>query len=268
MRSDGPVSRGRDLAEASTRLSELAERVREIEWCSGVGVEVRREPLRLPSRGVGRSVEVAWGGLHEWFGLDVEGEAAKGLWLPPLSLLTGLAARAIEEASAGGWMVWIGQRCWPYPGALADLRGGGALLHRSLFVEAPDAQARQWALEVSLRSRGIAAVVADGSGLSMAATRRAQLAAREGGGLALLARPMRDLVSISAAATRWRVAPSPSPRPEPRWIVELLRCKGWRPSDGPGVWAVERDRAQGIVAVPAHMDDGSGSAPARVRETA
>jgi len=50
-------------------------------------------------------------------------------------------------------------------------------------------------------------VVADGRGLTMAMTRRLQLAAESGHALALLARDPRDRSQLSAAATRWTVTP-------------------------------------------------------------
>lgn len=239
------------------RLAGLAERVREIEWRGATAASQRRERIALPGSLPGDGIEVETGALHEWFGLDRTGHADSGLWLPPLSLLASVAARAIERAPEGALVAWIGRWCWPYPRTLA-----GPLLPRSVFLDTRDAHAHQWALEVTLRSPGVAAIVADGRGLSMAATRRVQLAAREGGGVALLARPARERDTLSAATTRWRVDVSPSAGPSPRWIVELLRCKGRQPAESPRVWTVERDRAQGVVAVPANLEDRPRETPA------
>ena len=125
---------------------------------------------------------------------------------------------------------------------------GPNLFHRSLLV-APEGQSkahsgrqvserqvseRLWAIDTALRCRGVTAVVADGTGLNMAATRRLQLAAASTGVLVLLARPPEDLGEISAATTRWSVTRS-APRSGSHsghgsaalsWDLTLLRAKG------------------------------------------
>jgi hypothetical protein len=82
----------------------------------------------------------------------------------------------------------------------------GWLVGRSLFIDPPHGDERIWAIDLAMRCPAFAVVVADGSGLEMAHSRRLQLAAQEGRSLALLARPTRDEQCISAAATRWRVS--------------------------------------------------------------
>ncbi len=136
---------------------------------------------------------------------------------------------------------WIGKSVWPYLPALArSLPGVSFLLERCLFIDPPNEQLRWWAIDVALRCRseGGIAVVGDGRGMSMAMSRRLQLAAEAGSGLGLLARPAAERGSISAARTRWLVARrggwqtagALSARGEgreqhPRWMVELLRYK-------------------------------------------
>ena len=70
-----------------------------------------------------------------------------------------------------------------------------------------------WAKEEALKSRAVAAVLAelpgDGAVADLTATRRLALAAREGGGFGLLLRHRASPVA-SAAATRWEVAGHPS----------------------------------------------------------
>ncbi len=109
---------------------------------------------------------------------------------------------------------------------------GPDLLHRSLFV-APDARSkgretseRLWAIDTALRCRGVTAVVADGTGLTMAATRRLQLAAASTGVLVLLARPPQDVGEISAATTRWVITRSAGGTSALSWDLTLLRAKG------------------------------------------
>jgi protein ImuA len=183
------------------------------------------------------------GAVHEWFGTV---HAAHG-WTPPLSVLLHLALRSLEAAP--GCVVWIGRRCWPYPRVLSS-----AGRRRSIFVDPPDGASRLWAIDLAARCPGVTAVVADGSGLDMAATRRLQLAAEAGSALVLCARPPDEADRLSAAATRWRVRCAPSPGKAPRWIVELLRCKGVQPeSEVPRT--VEWQGAQGGVVVHAALVD-------------
>jgi len=249
---------------------------------------------------------LALGVLHEWVGLDVEGD-----WTPPLLLLAHLARRALEERlGAGGRratarVLWIGRRVWPYPRALlldaalrevggrgagarragelelllaleprgtrpgdgrGDERGdgrddaGSPLFARSLFVDPTDDASRLWAIDAALRCASSAAVVADGSGFGMAASRRLQLAARAGGALALVARPPGERGEPSVATTRWEVRSAACAQAsagdgggacgvEPaegwlaRWRLRLLRCKGvQRRSRSPGVHGCSASR--------------------------
>lgn len=161
------------------------------------------------------------GAVHEWFADE-----------PAAALLSGLARQISER---GGRAVWIGRACWAHPG-WSDIES-------SVFVDAPSIRERVWALDLALRCRGVACVIADGSGIDMAASRRLQLAAKLGGTLGLLARPLTDLGELSCARTRWRVTPAPNPHarffPEPRWTVELLRCKGLQPTHKAQQWTVQ-----------------------------
>ena len=187
--------------------------------------------------------------VHEWF------TAAE----PPLRVLLHLSAGACR-ASDNGLSVWIGRRCWPYPRRLDP-----DLLARSIFVDPRRPADRLWALELCVRSPAVASVVADGSNFDMAATRRLQLAARDGPALLLLARPLDELRRASAAAVRWRVEPAVSPTNHPRWTVELLRCKGMRPTDdeGPPRWVLEATDGATVVLVSAGVADRPAAASAR-----
>ena len=206
------------------------------------------------------------GAVHEWIGLAGEDGASSPhrLWTPPLTILAHLCRRALNEplpdeqrattrraskqlnapaakhqaSAATVRAVWIGRHVWPEPWTLDDAGDGATLLNQCLFVDPPDAQSRLWAIDLSLRCPALSAVIADGSGLDMAASRRLQLAAEAGGhAIGLIARPPRERDILSAATTRWLVAHHPttlaaptSPdhrhRPTPRWSMELLRHKG------------------------------------------
>ena len=229
------------------------------------------------------------GALHEWYGLSMYDEQRahdpqkKGRpltgWIPPLSILAHLGARSLVHPShsRAGWIVWIGRRCWPYPKMLQDWD----VLRRSLFIDPPHSEGRTarvsgggsgdggrlWAIDLCLRSPGVSAVIADGSGLSMAATRRLQLAVESGRALALLARPHWERHELTAATTRWLVGWESTPLGEPRWTVELLRCKGVQPvrrtsSHERCLWILEWDSDQSLVALPADVADRSGQTQA------
>ncbi|MEO0483160.1 MAG: hypothetical protein AAF138_06010 [Planctomycetota bacterium] len=119
---------------------------------------------------------------------------------------------------------------------------------RSLFVKALHRAERVWAIEVALRCVGVGLVIGDGRGLTMAESRRLQLAASAFGGAALLVRSESELKSLSAARTRWRVSPRVEADHAQAWTVELLRCKGLRPTiEGARRWVVRRDHATGEI---------------------
>jgi len=210
--------------------------------------------------------------IHEWFGpadpphIPSASRQAEP-WSPALCILTHFARQALAAADAasggggsGGAIIWIGRRCRPYPPLLTGpAPDGPSLLNRSLFVDPPDDAARLWAIELALRSPASIAVIADGSRLSMSASRRLQLAAKVGTALALIARPPGDLKQLSAAATRWTVHREPSDSSGPRWSVELVRCKGMQALfETRHRWIVEWNRAQSAVVVPAPLVHRSG----------
>lgn len=203
------------------------------------------------------------GVIHEWFYADQTPCARRSA--TGLSVLAHLATRALRHPLTGsvtGWAVWIGRRCWPGAWTLLRLDGAqGELLRHSIFVDPPDDATRLWAIDLSLRSSAVGAVVADGRGLQMAESRRAQLAAHAGRTLGLLMRPERERSELSAAASRWLIEPRDLGERGPGWSIELLRCKGVRPveHDSP-CWAVEWDYETGVVALSADVVDRPDSA--------
>ncbi len=198
---------------------------------------------RTPPVSLFEDLLLARGVVHEWIGAESE------VFAPPLLLLAELAGRAVAPVGDPGrrWLLFLGRDCWPYPKRLLDLEDGADRLGRSLFVELPpgarrarrrpssprtkrgEGDPRIWALDLACRCPSVAAVVADGRGLGMAATRRLQIAAAEGGGLVLLARTPRERGVLSAAATRWGVGTVPTEREQPRFRITLERCKGAPP---------------------------------------
>jgi hypothetical protein len=214
---------------------------------------------------------LARGAIHEWFGV-AEPEASpprtapprpSGPWTPPLCLLAHLAWQMVEEAAARDGqavILWIGRRSWPHARLLLH-PGRQLLLERSIFVDPPNDDARLWALDLGLRSPAVAAVIADGSRLTMAASRRLHLAARGRGGLALLVRPPRELGELSAAESRWLVRRHTPCGNSPRWLVELLRSRSARSRpESARRWLVEWNSAQSSIVVSSEVADRSGTA--------
>ncbi|MBL8762362.1 MAG: hypothetical protein JNL50_13785 [Phycisphaerae bacterium] len=176
-------------------------------------------------------VELRLGAVHEWF----ESEA------PPRAALAHVTTRAIH-ARALEQVIWIGREVFPYPLYL-DPRVRSA----SLFIDAPDPDARLWAADLALRSGARAGVIADASRFTLACTRRLQLAARSGEGVALLARPRAEETVLSAATTRWLVEPARQSRGV-GWMLTLLRNK-----DNPTLAA---ERPRWVLHAGARGDDG------------
>lgn len=189
-------------------------------------------------------------------------------WRPPLGLMIHLAHQA-HLAASDREIVWIGAAVWPYPPALGGR--GVSLLNRSLFLRAPRVAERVSAACLVLRSRAVAATIVDGSGFDLNATRRLSLAVEAGGGLCLLVRPPWERACLSAARTRWLVRPRSCglsrfrQEASPRWIVELLRCKGVQPTGSGGFasWSLERDRATRAIVMASDVGDGPGLAAHR-----
>ncbi len=255
-----------------TSLGELAERVRALEAVGAGSGRARRVATAWPG------VDAALGGglltsaVHEWVG-EPAAAAAGGprepAWAPRAPLIH-LVRQAMAGQAHGGWGVWVGRGCLPYPHGLAG--GADHVLARSLWVDPPgDEAGRLWAIDLAARCEAMAVVVADGAGLDMPATRRLQLAAEAGGTLVLLTRPWTQRKTLSAATTRWRVRSAVSDSPWPRWEIELLRCKGSQRGTGTesrNTWLLEgqQSHGQGFVVVPA--EPGDRSAPAQVEAAA
>lgn len=99
----------------------------------------------------------------------------------------------------------------------------------------PELGRKLWAIDTALRCPSVTAVVADGAGLDMAASRRLQLVAARSNALVLLARPPVERGEISAATTRWWIEREGAEELEElrediargvRWRARLLRAKG------------------------------------------
>ena len=152
---------------------------------------------------------LALGALHE---LEPAGPLHRGA---AFGFALALAGRVLQ-ARHGDDVLWI-----ETPFAVAEtgrlhgvgLEAFGLSPARVLIVRVKRPLDVLWVMEEALRCRGIAAAVAElTEAADLTATRRLSLAAREGGGMGLLARH-RAWPQASAVMTRWQVAAA-SGRPD------------------------------------------------------
>jgi protein ImuA len=193
---------------------------------------------------------------HEITGFGMEAETGAA----PAAFAARMAAAALARTWAGGWVVWIARNDDLYaPG----LEQSGLDARRLMLVSASTDAELLAAMEDALRTRGVAAVVAEPERLDLVAGRRLQLACEQGRATGFVVRrrfavragrqsPGQGQGQVSsetsAAATRWRVEPAPSLEAypamrgagpaglgAPRWRVRLERCRGGRSGD----WILE-----------------------------
>lgn len=225
-----------------------------------------------------RALESAAGGAERLclpFGVEALDSRLAGGGLPVAALHEAAAERPgpADEAAATlflasiaarrpGIVLWaLGSRDLFAPG----LAGAGLAPDRLLYAECGGDDDVLAVMEEGLRHGGLAAVVGEVRRAAMPATRRLQLAAEEGGTLALMLRRRRgtseDPLAIpSSAVTRWRLACAPSsPLPvagigRPRWRLTLARQRGGAPFD----LNLESPDAEGRLALPSLSEHRPG----------
>ena len=140
------------------------------------------------------------------------------------------------------WPLAHGDFGAPYP---PGLKAQGLDPARIVFALARSREEQLWAMEEALRLKAVAAVTGTRPArMDLTMSRRLQLAAEAACAPILLLRPHKD-DELSAAVTRWRIAPLPASRDahgffaRPRFAVALERARGGRQ----GEWAVEFDHA-------------------------
>jgi protein ImuA len=208
------------------------------------------------------------GALHEAAGTgpDTEHGAAAALFV------AGILARQ------RGPVLWVMEHADLFAPVFPwGLAAAGLHPDRVIYAEAGKPDAVLQAMEEGLRQPGLAGVVGEISGrLTLTASRRLQLAAEAVGTIAFALRRSRKhddpaLAEPSAAVTSWRITALPSPPPLPhapdtpglgpqRWRLELVRCRGGKPS----TWIVEACDAEGRLGLVADLADGP-AAPAKRR---
>ena len=245
------------LSPARTeRLAALRAEVRAIE---SAGRKGERACLPFGVDAIDRRLDgggLAIAALHEAAGdgPGLSDDAAACLFV------AGIAARL------PGTVLWtLARRDLFAPG----LMQAGLAPGRIIYAEARNDEEVLAVMEEGLRHGSLAAVVGEVARVSLASTRRLQLAAEEGGTPALMLKRWRkageDPLAIpSAAATRWRIACTPGAElpvegiGRPRWRLVLARQRGGEPFE----WIMEGTDAEGRLALPA---DPAGRSPAAPR---
>lgn len=201
-----------------------------------------------------------WGGLpvaclHEIAaGTPADGAAAgfAAALLARLAAAEGERSRPVLWCAAGDGLYGPG------------LAGYGLDGRRLVLVRGRRDADLLWAMEESLRSSAVAAVLGEVHEVDLTASRRLQLAAEAGRATALTLRPAGVKAGPSAAVTAWKIAAVPSAPAlygigAERWRVTLARCRGGAPRE----WLLEwNDEAHRLVVAaelrdrPAHPHAG------------
>jgi len=241
-----PVSSANKISfsDKTTLLADLKDRIAGIERTGGMAERVDQTdvvPLgvddldgALPGGGLAR------GRLHE---VASTGGRGKGQRLEGDVAALGFAAALVGRAAGtcpntGGAVLWCTNRKSLYhAGGLhgPGLSTFGVDARRLVLIDGMDDTQVLWAMEEGLRSGALSAVAGEVGNLTLAASRRLQLAAEAGGGLGLLVRvsTKKTAKTVTAATTRWEVAVAESAKPErleglgqAHWDVRLARCRG------------------------------------------
>lgn len=267
-----PVFRDNDApTNNEARLAALREQVRDLEH-SGRAAGRTVLPFGLEAvdaRLAGGGLAV--GALHE----AAPASAALGDEAAATLFLAAAAAR-LSRLAEGGTVLWALSRRDLFAPGLAQ---AGLTPERLIYAECRRDEEVLAVMEEGLRHGGLAALVGEVGGLGLAAGRRLQLAAEEGGTTALVLRRWRKtgadpLALPSAAVTRWRIGCAPSAQQvvpavgRARWHVALARQRGGEPHD----WLLEAPDAEARLALPARAadrpDTAVGAAVAAARKAA
>lgn len=151
--------------------------------------------------------------------LEHYGAGELKLLMPALARLS--QSDSDRDSESAGWLAWIAPPFQPYPPALVQW---GIDLSRVLIVRPRDASEVLWAAEQALSSGNCAAVLLWSDVLSVAASRRLQLAAEKGGSWAIAFRPLSARSQSSAAVLRILLSAS-----RDGTELSILKNRGSRP---------------------------------------
>ncbi len=268
------------FSDKSSLLADLKDRIAGIESAGSKVVTDRPTgvvPLgvadlddALPGGGLAR------GRLHE---VTSTGGRSKRTRLEGDVAALGFAAALVGRAAGDeGAVLWCtNQKSLYHAGGLhgPGLSVFGVDARRLVLIDGADDTQVLWAMEEGLRSGALDAVAGEVGNLTLAVSRRLQLAAEAGGGLGLLVRvsTKKTAKTVTAASTRWEVAVAAGESVESleglgaaRWDVRLARCRGGSERR----WQVEWNHETHCFAVVAPMAGQPavpGAAPAAGEDT-
>ena len=180
-----------------------------------------------------------FGVIHEWTLENALSRCKPSYWVPPVLICATLIRNALEyhhqhellPSLNDKLIVFIGRRCWPSAEVLNQvfysLQEELNWHWRShiLFIDPPTASACFQTILETLKNPNVAAVCAEMPYTSMTASRRLQLAAKEGQSIGFLARAPHRSAENSAAYSRWKLTTVPSEAQTPSWQLERVRCR-------------------------------------------
>jgi protein ImuA len=173
--------------------------------------------------------------IHEFITLAPEDAAASD------GFIAGLLAILMEDGAACIW-VSTSRRLFP-----ASLSSFNVSPDRIIFMDVKTEKEILWITEEALKCEGLAAVVAELSGLSLVESRRLQLAVEESGVTGFILRKDPNKSTSTVATARWRISPLPTDTENgmpgigfPKWQVELLKVRNGNPGKWVMEWAGER----------------------------
>lgn len=232
-----------DASSRAERLADLKRRLpRSHSGWSGTSSRAASEaPLSLWHPGT----------IGEWLTAAPGSGAATVAWRTLAQSLPNAGLCAIVDS---------GRTCWA-----SAIAGWGLGLSRFLVIRPKQPQEGWWAVEQSLRSRGVAVTCAWADRVPERMLRRWQLAAEVGGGIGLIFRPVAARREPSWAEFRVLVSPVPEALGDARRVrLEVVYRRG---SLGGSAQVWEIDHAQGVVQLVPALADSTAASRAAGAET-
>ncbi len=138
-----------------------------------------------------------------------------------------------------GVVIWVGRNLQVFP---QGFKAFGIDPGKIIFVSLEKEKDVLWAIEESLKCKGLLAVVGELNGLNFDASRRLQLAVEKSHVTGFIINQNTKSINATACISRWQVTPLPGIVHDelpgigfPRWKVELLKVRNGRT----GSWEIE-----------------------------
>jgi protein ImuA len=170
------------------------------------------------------------GAIHEFITNNPEDIAAT------YGFMMGIISTLMRNSGA---LIWISGCRTIFPPALKLF---GIPPERVIFINLQKEKEILWAMEESLKCKGLSAVISEMQELDFTASRRMQLAVEQSKVTGFVVRKNAKSINITACLTRWKITSLKSELFDempgigfPRWNVELIRAR----NGTPGKWEIE-----------------------------